>query len=48
MGRNRTSDDADHIPIDLKDVGPSKAPPPAVWPIPDFQPREIDNDLVSQ
>ena len=46
MGRNRVSDDADHIPTDPKDVRPSKAPPPAEWPIPDFQPREINNDLT--
>ena len=44
MGRNRISDDVDHIPTDPKDLKPSKAPPPAVWPIPDFQPREINND----
>ena len=46
MGRNRVSDDADHIPTDPKDVRLSKAPPPAEWPIPNFQPREINNDLT--
>ena len=30
MGRNRVSDDADHIPTDPKDVRPSKATTSAV------------------
>ena len=46
MGRNRVSDDADHIPTDPKDLNPSKAPPPAPWPIPDFEAREINNPLT--
>ena len=46
MGRNRVSDDVDHIPTDPKDQTPSKAPPPAPWPIPDFIPREINNPLT--
>ena len=44
MGRNRISDNVDYILTDPKDLKLSKAPPPVVWPIPDFQPREINNN----
>lgn len=46
MGRNRVLDDVDHIPTDPKDLNPSKAPLPIPWPIPDFEPREINNPLT--
>ena len=46
MGRNRVLDDADHIPTDSKDLNLSKAPLPRPWPIPDFEPREINNPLT--
>ena len=42
--RNRVSDDVDYISTNPKDLKPFKAPPPAIWPIPEFQPREINNN----
>ena len=46
MGRNRVLDDVDYILTNLKDLNPSKDPPPAPQSISNFKVREINNSLT--
>ena len=46
MPCKRQSDDADHVTIDPKSSKPSKDPPPPQWPLPDFAPLAIENELT--
>ena len=43
MGRNRVYDDIDHVSVDNKATKKSKNPPPDPWPLPQFEPLEINN-----
>lgn len=45
MGRNKVSDDIDHVPIDPKPRAPAKKPPPEPWKLPKFKPTQITNPL---
>ena len=46
MPRYRESDDLDLVPIDPSADKSSKELPPAQWPVPEFNPREINNPLT--
>ena len=46
MPKTQESNDLDLVPIDTGASQPSKAPAPASWPIPAFQPLEINNPLT--
>ena len=45
MGRNRVSDDADHVNDEPIATKPAKKPPPESWPMPQFEPLPIKNGL---
>ena len=46
MPRNHESNDLDLVPIDTGASQPAKTPAPAPWPMPTFQPLEINNPLT--
>ena len=46
MGRNRVSDDVNHVEQDPKPTRKSKKKPPKPWPLPTFSPMIITNPLT--
>ena len=46
MGRNRVSDDVDHVEQDPKLTRKSKKEPPKPWPLPSFSLMIITNPLT--
>ena len=46
MPRYHESNDLDLVPIDTGASQPAKTPAPAPWPMPTFQPLEINNPLT--
>ena len=46
MPRNRVFDDLDHVPIESGATKLPKEAPPVPWPVPEFEPLEINNPLT--